>query len=520
MNSSAFNIFQKSSSGQKAQKIEHVDFSSPNCCNDVDRLLVLNTGNPVECEDILRALTVLASQVTNRQKFINLETLARVFKAIGTHIGKVAIVEWGLRALTAFASDERAVPKILQYEGCQVLTIVIRRYPSKDAIVEEACRSIFHLTEASQSCKQLFLDAGIVEVLAVNILADPSCTLQPTTLEWCLRAIGGLARRHAQAKLDFANCGVCESIVPVAKSVPIKNQAFAEAACWVIGNLSYPDVDNQTRLCACGAAEFLVSVLIQHLESGLLIQEVFRGIRNLCYQHEENCARFVAADICIALVHAITFHIHKGIEIGAVKETLSEKVDSLKSSMIPNFLASSIVSGASATMSSLSKGTSMIGISAGISSAPASSSGSGSVSIVTEANLEATATRGAVQWGWYAVAGLAQNRDTVKAFLTTNVIKVLKSSLERYGVLEGAAQWTCHAAGNLARDPDCAALLGNSQLGILQALCNVRVHRFRVDYLCLFICSFCVDSQASHGGRRGDRRMSVRHRLALRDRGE
>jgi len=474
MNSSTFNIFPKSNSTQKAQKIEHVDFSSTTCCSDVDRLLAFNTANPVECEDILRAITVLASQATNRLKFINLETLAKVFKSIGTHIGKVAVVEWGLRALTAFASDERAVIKILQYEGCQVLTIVLRRYHSKDVIVEEACRSIFHLTESSHSCKQLFLDAGIVEVLAVNILADPSCALQPASLEWCLRAIGGLARRHVQAKIEFAtNGGVCESIVPIAKSVPITNQSFAEAACWVIGNLSYPDVDNQTRLCACGSAEYLASALIQHLESGLLIQEVFRGIRNVCYQHEENCARFVDADICIALIHAITFHIHKGIEIGAVKETLSEKVEGLKSSIIPNYISSSLVNSASATMSSLSKGTSMIGITTGITSAHVSSSGSGSVSIVTEADLEATATRGAVQWGWYAVAGLAQNRETVKAFLTTNIIKVIKSSLERYGVLEGAAQWTCHAASNLAHDPDCAALLGHPQQGILQSLCNV-----------------------------------------------
>lgn len=474
MNSNSFHIFSKTSSSQKSQKIEHVDFSSVSCCNDVDRLLAFNTANPVECEDVLRALTVLASQATNRLKFINLETIAKVFKAIGTHIGKFAVVEWGLRALTQFAHDKQAANKIIQYEGCQVLTIVLRRYYNKDIVVEEACRSIYHLTEFSQTCKQLFLDAGIVEVIAVNILADPSCVLHPSSLEWCLRAIGGLARRHPQAKIDFANCGVCESIVPIAKNVPITNKPFAEAACWVIGNLSYPDVDNQTRLCACGSAEYLASVLIQHLESGLLIQEVFRGIRNLCYQHEENCARLVDADICIALVHVITFHIHKGIEIGAVKETLSEKVEStLKSSMIPSYISSSIVSSASATISSLSKGTTMIGISAGITTARVSSSGSGRVAVVTEADLEATATRGAVQWGWYAVAGLAQNRNAVKTFLTTNVIKVMKTSLERYGVLEGAAQWTCHAASNLARDPECAVLLGHPQQGILQELCNV-----------------------------------------------
>jgi hypothetical protein len=111
-------------------------------------------------------------------------------------------------------------------------------------------------------------------MLIVNVLIACRQTLTTATLEWTLRAVGSLARRSDSNKQSLANHGACEVIMkivmpstaaaPAAAGVAdldLTSPAVAEAACWAIGNLAYPDENNQDRLRYSSSAPWESDVL-------------------------------------------------------------------------------------------------------------------------------------------------------------------------------------------------------------------------------------------------------------------
>jgi hypothetical protein len=107
---------------------------------------------------------------------------------------------------------------------------------------------------------------------------------------------------------------------------------------------------------------------------------------------------------------------------------------------------------------------------------------------------EENVTRGVVQWGWFAVAGIAESAASLALFRENHCtcepqstflfymalswfwflhcsplsdvvvgLILLKRTLGRYGQHEDVSQWACHALCKLAEDPESARLLGGDQ---------------------------------------------------------
>ena len=351
MNSFLNNIF-PSGPSTEIKSINDINFSSTSATNDVMNLLNANLTNAKVCEDCLKSITVLLSQSNNRAKFLALDTVARIVKVIFLHVKAIDVVEWGIRSLRIFSADENALDKIFVADGCKILAIILKYYSSNSAIVEEVCHTIYNLTLENDECKDAFREYGVIEILTLSIFIENGTKLPQICIEWCLRAIGGLARRNENNKIAFSSFGICEKLLSIIDKIISNNKtnsmtsnvAFAEAVCWAIGNLSYPDDQNQSRLCSNGACEYVVNVMNQYIENSMFVQECFRAIRNLCYHHEINLQKFADLKLCEFIIIAVSFHIQKGIQISAVKETLSDKVNMLSNSGVNSQFLSSLAS--------------------------------------------------------------------------------------------------------------------------------------------------------------------------------
>jgi hypothetical protein len=98
---------------------------------------------------------------------------------------------------------------------------------------------------------------------AISSTNNASFTYSLNTLSFALKAIGALARRHDANKKRFSSNAVC-SLVPtlcLKEKKVISDVVFAEAVCWCLANLAYPDEQNQIDIGKSHGVDLIYDIL-------------------------------------------------------------------------------------------------------------------------------------------------------------------------------------------------------------------------------------------------------------------
>jgi hypothetical protein len=130
-----FSIFTRKQ--QSTLSLDQVDFSSSNAAYEIDSILGVSILNPDLCENALRSISVIASQKSNRTKFLTFGTISKVLQSIEIHSKSIIITEWGIRAVCVLTADEIFIPKFLDFKGCEILSHSIKSFSNLDSIVEQ-----------------------------------------------------------------------------------------------------------------------------------------------------------------------------------------------------------------------------------------------------------------------------------------------------------------------------------------------------------------------------------------------
>ena len=405
-----------SSSSSERLDIKKIDFSSSTACNDIQSLLAYNIKDAKQCEEILQAITVLSSSSSNRLKFVvTSDTLILLLKAINIHASNRPVLEWGLKSLSALSIEAKAALIIVKNDGCRILTSTLQNGMKDDLVIEEISRIVYNISEEEDDSKIIFSELGLTRLLTVDVFIASAANLKLSTTEGVLRALGSLARRSLGNKELIASYGLCEVLVQTISNLFSPPDSLVEAACWAVGNLAYPCADNQTLLAQHMACEYILAVLEDHRASSELLQEAFRAIRNLCNGHEENLERLGQLGACELILTAITFSMHKGIQSGAVKETLSQQALSSPSPLLSASSLTGMIAQGSQFLQRVTSGT-----------------GGDPSSQPSESIARAHAVKGAVQWGWYALASLTELDSNLVLFRSLGIVKTVALSLQRY----------------------------------------------------------------------------------------
>ncbi len=170
-------------------------------------------------------------------------------------------------------------------------------HPQCDEVLIWTCRNIHNFVayDSAGNTQAKFGDSGVCETLVTVVLADDCVAISEQAAVWVLKATGSLARYHPVNKRKLGVAGVAGMINRLYGRFSLQNRTFSESICWAVGNLSYPDEDNQTLLGSDdlqsgggNACEIVNRSLTQHLLSTIVVQESLRAVRNLVHQHDDN----------------------------------------------------------------------------------------------------------------------------------------------------------------------------------------------------------------------------------------
>jgi hypothetical protein len=189
------------------------------------------------------------------------------------------------------------LPKLLACGGCDLLIKSLATHPQCDEVLIWTCRNIHNFVayDSAGNTQAKFGDSGVCETLVTVVLADDCVAISEQAAVWVLKATGSLARYHPVNKRKLGVAGVAGMINRLYGRFSLQNRTFSESICWAVGNLSYPDEDNQTLLGSDdlqsgggNACEIVNRSLTQHLLSTIVVQESLRAVRNLVHQHDDN----------------------------------------------------------------------------------------------------------------------------------------------------------------------------------------------------------------------------------------
>lgn len=234
------------------------------------------------------------SSSAQRKRLTGSATIFRLIKACHTHSADSAILLTGLRIVLIVIEECGEASKLVSCGICDLLAMAVRQHSPVDAVVVMACRCtnaliLFDLEEngGALGTQDKLADTFLCELLVGKVLQSK---LVPTlsSASWALKVVGSLARRSSSNKERLAACGACEAVPQLCSEAFLCSSDFAESVCWCFANLSFPDDVNQGRLGASGACGIVVSILKQHANNVMLIQEGARALHQLGELHDSN----------------------------------------------------------------------------------------------------------------------------------------------------------------------------------------------------------------------------------------
>jgi hypothetical protein len=293
-------------------------------CGYVDQLFGSKLGSAAHCNSCLRLLCLLITYSNENRKKVaqSSDVTYRLVKALQMHAMVQSVIIYGLKCIRHMSIEDEMAAKFVNNGACEATTQSITLNSSVPLIVELGSRIIYNLTHDIEDSSVKFALNGVCEVLVVTVLQERFKVNTPFNIaQWALRAIGGLARRNEKNKIIFANLGTCELIMQLLDSFNMERNAsvtpenevlFCESAFWAIGNLAYPDSDNQLRFGSLLGCEKIVTILNKYIQNSVFARECFRAIRNLGHENDSNLKRFAESGACDVVIRAIAIHFEDG----------------------------------------------------------------------------------------------------------------------------------------------------------------------------------------------------------------
>eukprot|EP01034_Spumella_vulgaris_P023898 gene23898-30176_t len=208
------------------------------------------------------------------------------------------VLEWTLRVVNFISVEDGMLSKLLACGGCDLMIKSLATHPTCDEVLIWTCRNIHNFVahdSGSDLTQSKFGDSGVCESLTTVVLAEHGAVINEQAAVWVLKAIGSLARYHPVNKRKLGAAGISRQINMLYSRFALKSRTFSESICWAVGNLSFPDEENQSVLGSSdqelgggNACEIVSRSLSQHLLSAIVVQESLRAVRNLSHQHDEN----------------------------------------------------------------------------------------------------------------------------------------------------------------------------------------------------------------------------------------
>ncbi len=289
-------------------------------CGYVDQLFGSKLGSAAHCNSCLRLLCLLITYSNENRKKVaqSSDVTYRLVKALQMHTLVQPVIINALKCIRHMSIEDEMAAKFVNFGACEATTQSITLNSSVPLIVELGCRIIYNLTHDIEDSSVKFALNGVCEVIVVTILQERFKSDTPFNIaQWALRAIGGLARRNEKNKITFANLGACELVMQLietfsmeknASVIPENEVLFCESAFWAIGNLAYPDADNQNRFGTLLACEKIIAILNKYIQNSVFVRECFRAIRNLGHENDANLKRFADCGACDVIIRAIAIH--------------------------------------------------------------------------------------------------------------------------------------------------------------------------------------------------------------------
>jgi hypothetical protein len=174
------------------------------------------------------------------------------------------------------------VSRVITCGGCDLLALSVRSHVSScDDVTVWASRLLFSLVmtldavnaQDRSACQDKL--AGLeLPGLLFGGLSERLGGMSKLAVQWVLKAIGCLARRHESNAVVFVQqLGLCELLRDLQDQVDLgKDEKLSESVCWVIGNTSFPYVEAQLRWTAAGACEVILAALNFHVNSEETVQ--------------------------------------------------------------------------------------------------------------------------------------------------------------------------------------------------------------------------------------------------------
>jgi hypothetical protein len=210
------------------------------------------------------------------------------------------------------------VGRLISCGICDLLTQILRQHTLNETILPVVCELVYQIilfdvdeNDCQNNCQDKFAEALMCEQLINKILLNYSADLTIHSIIMVLKAIGALARRHPNNKRRFASVNACEVMPTLCKNKHnfYENASFAEAICWAMGNLAFPDEENQLQLGNNDSCLIIFDLLKLHSQNRMVVQEGMRAIRNLCQNCDENINRVVQLQGTSFIMELITlFH--------------------------------------------------------------------------------------------------------------------------------------------------------------------------------------------------------------------
>jgi hypothetical protein len=268
-------------------------FGESNACTTVVSILnTLSDSSAALSVDMegaaLNAIAMLArsSKLQSSENLSNLKKLhaagacESVTRCLELRLESMPLVYSACRAIFCLASYEDCNRRLIRCNASDLITRVLKTYPTFPAISQFACGAVANLGSNTQGAASLFA-SGICDPLIQAIVLNKNDV--QLAAHGC-NALKNLSADNVEIRTSLGSAGGCKAIISVLK-LHMSNLALLSSALLAISNLSLDLPIHVEFFIQANVPQRLVKILDDHLKDEFLCCCVFKVLASLSLHH-------------------------------------------------------------------------------------------------------------------------------------------------------------------------------------------------------------------------------------------
>jgi hypothetical protein len=236
-------------------------------CKTLIKCLSKHTQNSVVCSLGVEAITYIARQSDNVEKFMNARASEILVEILEIHSGSDSeLTVLCCQALDVLAGTEITCARVKNAGGAQAILWALQRQMQSEKVVLAGCRAMCTFLEQPVH-RPFFGSNGGCEIVVAALNSYHS---HPAIVEISSRAIHFLAL-EANNRAWLGASGGCHIVNSLNEHS--LNSDLCAAVCSAISSLTFHHEGNNKRLCSVGACDVIIKVMRRHLQCEDLIRE-------------------------------------------------------------------------------------------------------------------------------------------------------------------------------------------------------------------------------------------------------